>query len=81
MVQAPCKNCELRAVGCRSACARWADYRKRFEEQKALISRERGKAYCVNRYRVYWARRRTKSRTEGQRGHFGTKPGPHGDWK
>lgn len=39
MIQAPCKGCEERQVGCHSTCEKYAEYKKKKNESKLNFAR------------------------------------------
>ena len=41
MMEAPCKDCAERTMGCHGTCARYAEYREAFDAQKKEIKKHR----------------------------------------
>lgn len=68
-MEAPCKDCAERSVGCHGTCARYAEYRGFLDKQKRDIEKhiEEGAYFCelsakFNKYRRLHERRQSRRR-------------------
>lgn len=68
MVRAPCKDCQRRAVGCRSSCEAWAEY----QTKKAADAELRRKAEGRMKQADAYVREKRRKATPW---HDGRKPG------
>ena len=76
MVQAPCRDCELRKVGCRSECAAWQLYQEQKAEEHERWDKRSRAARQADSYlkergmktEIYWRKKPgTKAKRNGQR--------------